>query len=334
MNNLLKAMSNDMGIQRYQNETDESFVYRICYSAMGLWCLHTAKNSTEGIIGTSKHNQTIVLNDLLSRFTELFPYISERFSDESNQQKSFSVSVRRVYEETGYLLTNSNNHNQVVNFGRTIQVGDKSLFFGLPSTTSKVNGLGVFSNHTYYAVDLNDFLIRDNLMSEAYFETRFDPIDFYDRDIDFAELEFFNPKSDNVPSMSWSKKLETDCTVARKMELGTFYRIMKIDGKHQIADEAVEQQTDSFTSFEYRRLYFALKAHYGAPLKAIVTKLDESYSKIRIGGQLPNREYYLLLLLSWPERNAFDKVNFIIRNDLLVKVTDALTNIGIEIKGG
>jgi len=183
-------------------------------------------------------------------------------------------------------------------------------------------------------VVLKDFLIRDSLPSEAYFNSRFDPIDFYQRDIDLSDLEYFNPKSNNVPSMSWGKKPETDCTVARKTKTGPFYRIMKVTDNIQFADEPVEQQSDIFTSYEYRRLYFALKFHYDNPLKATITKLDELYSKIRIGGHLPNREYYLLLLLSWPEHNAFDKVNFIIRNDLIADATDALADIGIEIKKG
>lgn len=334
MNDLLKTMSNDMNIPRYRNESDESFVYRLCYSALGQWCLSTAMNMTGGTVGTTKHNQTILLNDLLSRFTELFPYITNRFIDPSNQQTSFSISVRRAYEETGYLLTDSDNHNRIANYGRTIRAGDKFLFFGLPCEHCEVNGLGVFANPTDYLVVLKDFLIRDSLSSEAYFNSRFDPIDFYQKDIDLSELEYFNPKSNNAPSMSWGKKPTTDCTVARKTETGPFYRIMKVTDNIQFADEPVEQQSDIFTSYEYRRLYFALKFHYDNPLKATITKFDELYSRIRIGGHLPNREYYLLLLLSWPEHNAFDKVSFIIRNDLLASATDALADIGIEIKGG
>lgn len=334
MNDLLKTMSNDMNIPRYRNESDESFVYRLCYSALGQWCLSTAMNMTGGTVGTTKHNQTILLNDLLSRFTELFPYITNRFIDPSNQQTSFSISVRRAYEETGYLLTDSDNHNRIANYGRTIRAGDKFLFFGLPCEHCEVNGLGVFANPTDYLVVLKDFLIRDSLSSEAYFNSRFDPIDFYQKDIDLSELEYFNPKSNNAPSMSWGKKPTTDCTVARKTETGPFYRIMKVTDNIQFADEPVEQQSDIFTSYEYRRLYFALKFHYDNPLKATITKFDELYSRIRIGGHLPNREYYLLLLLSWPERNAFDKVHFIIKNDLIADAIDALSDIGMEIKGG
>lgn len=334
MNDLLISMSLDMGISRFHNESEESFVYRLYYSALGQWCLSTAQNTSNGCIGTTKHNQTIVVNDLLSRFSDLFPYLSNRFVDVNNQQTNFSVFVRRVYEETGYLLTDNENHNKIANFGRSIQVGSTSLFFGLSNTNIKVNGLGVYTNSTDYMVSVKDFLIRDNLTPEEYFQSRFDPIDFYERDIDLDELEFFNPQSNNVPSMSWSKKAEVDCTVARKTEIGPFYRIMKIEDVIQFADEPIEQQNDSLTSYEFRRLYFALKWHYKKPLKVSIKKLDEQYSKIRIGGHLPNREYYLLLLMAWPENNAFDKVNFIVKTDLIPAVIAALENIGLEINGG
>lgn len=332
MNDLLTKMSIDMGINRYENETNESFVYRLCYSALGQWCLYTAKNTSGGVEGTTKRNQTTVLNDLIERFTDLFPYLSEKFTNFNHPQTSFSVNIRRLYEETGYLLGDSNS-NKIANFGRTVRIGDRMLFFGIPSTKFEVCGLGVFASPTDYLVDLKDYMIRDNLTSEEYFESQFDPIDFNNRDIMLSDLEFFNPKSNKVPSKSWNDKLETDCTVARKSESGPYYRIMKIDNVFQFAEEPIDQQASSFTACDFRRLYFALKAHYGRPLKATFTKLDEIYSKIRLEGFLPNREYYLLLLLSWPEHNAFDKVNFIIRNEFLMDVVDVFKNIGIEIIG-
>lgn len=334
INDLLKTMSIDMNIPPYRNESEESFGYRLCYSALGQWCLSTARNIAGDMIGTTKHNQTIVLNNLIQRYSELFPFITDKFINTSNQQTNFPVMVRRVYEETGYLLGNGTNHNRIANYGRTVQMGDKFLFFGLPSRTYEVNGLGVFADATNYLIVLKDFLIRDSLSVEEYFDSQFDPIDFYQKDIDLEDLEFFNPESPNVPSMSWGKKWEVDCTVARKPEIGSFYRIMKIADEIVFADEAVKEQDDRFISYEYRRLRFALKSHYGYPIKATITKLDELYSRIHIGGHLPNREYYLLLLMSWPERNAFDKVRFILRNDLLDAITKALSNIGMEIKGG
>ena len=331
---LLKTMSKDMNISRYLNESDESYTFRLCYSALGQWCLAIANNKTGDEIGTTKHNQTITLNELSARYSELFPHITDRFIDAGSQPKNFSVFVRRVYEETGYLLTDKNNRNKLANFGRSIKIGNVALFFGLPNEIHAVNGLGVFSSSTVYEVTAKDFLIRDNLTYEQYFKVRFDPIDFYDRDIDIHGVEFFNPLVKNVPSRSWGRNLETDCSVARKTETGPFYRVLKTAEGVHFADEPVEAQSDSFTSYEYRRLYFAMKSHYGNPLKVRVTKIDDEYAKIRVGGHLPNREYYFLLLLSWPEHSAFDKVNFIIKTAMLDEALDVLENIGLKVEGG
>lgn len=335
MNELLKAMSADMGIDRYHGEPEDSFVYRLCYSALGQWCLRTAQNLSDGNIGTTKHNQTIVLNELISRYSQLFPSVANGFVNVSDPQLSFAVFIRRVYEETGYLLTDENNRNRVANFGRCIPIGGTALFFGIPNSTYAVNGLGAYTNSTPYMVSSREFLIRDDLTWEQYFQSQFDIIDFYDKDINLDELEFFNPLLNNVPSLSWGRQMKTDCTVARKSELGPYYRIMRINSIYlQFADESAELQNDSFISYEFRRLYFALKAHYNNSLNATISTQDAEYSKIKISGHLPNREYYYLLLLSWPVNNAFDKVNFLIRNDFIPEVTVALKNIGIEVKGG
>jgi len=334
MNELLETMSNDMNILSFQGETEESFIYRLCYSALGWWCLSVARNKNVMSIGTSKHNQTSVLNDLLSRYIELFPSVAERFVDTGNQPVSVSFAIRRAYEETGYLITDENNHNQLANYGRSIKLGNQSLFFGLPKTVYAINGLGVFAAATAYEVTLADFLIRDSLTCDQYLKEKFDPIDFYERDIALQELEVFNPLSDNPPSQSWNREMKTDYSVARRFETGPFYRVMKTSNSIMFADEPVEPQNDSFTSYEYRRLYFALKIYYENPLGIWITKLDENYSKIRLSGHLSNREYYLMLLLSWPERSAFDKVSFIIKNSLLEEALAVLENIGLRIKGG
>lgn len=328
-------MSNDMGIDRYREESDDSFIYRLCYSALGQWCLHIAKNSSAEVVGTTKHNQTIVINELLQRYIELFPEIAEKFINVGNPQASFPVHIRRVYEETGYLLTDENNRNHLANFGRTIYAGNTYLFIGIPRKIFTVNGLGVFTSPTKFLSSIREFLIRDGLTSEEYFQERYDTIDFCERDIAIDELQFFNPMSADVPSRSWSAKMIKNCSIARESVLGPFYRVLKgPDNSFLFADEIVEPQNDSLTSYEYRRLYFAIKAHYNNPLKAWVTRQDKEYSRLKIGGHLPNREYYYLLLLSWPLNNAFDKVNFLIKNDFISEVTDVLRNIGVIVKGG
>lgn len=335
MNELVTSMSADMNIDRCHGETEDSFVYRLCFSAMGQWCIRTAQNVSGRTIGTTKHNQTIVLNELMARYGEVFPTAADRFFDTNDPRLNLPAHIRKVYEQTGYLLTDESNRNRLANYGRCIPIANTALFFGIPNATYVVNGLGAYSYPTAYKVSGKEFLIRDGLTWEGYFQSQFDIIDFHDKSINIEDLEFFNPLSNNVPSLSWGRRMETDCSVARKSERGPFYRVMRVeDAPMQFADEPGEPQNDSFTSYEFRRLYFALKAHYDNPLRATITKQDAEYSKIRLSGHLPNREYYYLLLLSWPVDNAFDNVNFLIRNRFIPEVTDTLMNIGIDVKGG
>jgi hypothetical protein len=329
---LLTSMSDDMNIFPYKNESEESFVYRLCYSALGLWCLNSANNKDCNTIGTTKNYQTIILDDLFKRFTELFPSILDNFIHPVNQSIKFSIKFRKVYEEMGYLLNYHGKLNKIANYGRSIKLGNKALFFGLPHDFLEMNGLGVFSSPTDFLTEINDLLIRDNLCCDEYIQSCFDIINFYEHDIDLNTLQFFNPLSNQTLSNSWSNKLKTDLTVAKNFDTNTYHRIIKEHGKLLFFDEPLSKPDDSITSFEYRRLYLALKFYYGHPLKCYITKLDEITSQLYFRGHLPNREYYFILLIAWPKNNVFNKSSFIIKNEFLPSLIPVLTNIGLKIE--
>lgn len=331
INNLLNAMSSYMSIAKYTNENEESFACRLCYSALGLWCLNIAQNKEGKIFGATKNKQTIVLNELLARYTTLFPCISKYFYND-NPQIIFSRFIRRVYEETGYLITEEDNRNRVANWGRSIRIGEEAMFFGIPKDINTVNGLGLFAMPTNYEVSIRDFLIRDNLTCDEYINEKFDPIYFHKRDLSMEELTFFDALSDNPPSRSWQSYFNTEYSIARESETGPFYCVIKTPDGLIFNEERIEAQTDKFNSYEYRRLYFAIKNYYKKPQVVRIIKIDENYSYIQLSGHLPNREYYLLLLLSWPVNGAFDKTKFIIKNNLLKGINSAFKSIGLKIQ--
>jgi hypothetical protein len=334
MKELIKAMATDMNIEPYANETQGSFLYRLCYSAFGLWCLKTAENKVDGKEGTTKHNQTTTINTLLCEYGKLFPSIANMFLDQQTMPEEFAVHIRKVYEETGYLLTNDENKNRIARCGRGVHIGDETLFFGLKKKISSVNGLGVFAGQAEFYVDISDVLIRDNLSPHKYFEARYTDIDFYEKDMAIDELEFFDSTAKTVPSAAWKKQPNTEFSVARKSELGSYYRVIRaINGTLTYAEEAGVTKGSGLTDCEYRRLYFALKEHYNNPLTAKIEAIDNVYSKINIRGHLPNREYYFMLLLSWPSENAFEKCKFIIKKAHTPTIKSMLNNIGIEVQG-
>ncbi len=334
MNELIDIMSDDMNIHPYTNEPAEYFGYRVIYSALGLWCLTSALSEKEGKRGISKNAQSILLHDLSKKYVELCP-MAKRFIFAS-RNIDIAIFIRNIYEQTGYLLTLDNNYNVLNNSGETIKVSETDyLYFGLPATYYIVNGLGIHCRNGRHEVKLNDFLIRDSLTPEEYIKVKYDECDFNERDIDVAELEFFNPFYYGNISNSWHGYMKSNMTMARKSKMGPYYKtIRKEDGTLLFADDSSEDELDALTGAEFRRLYIALRYHYDNPMQLLICPIDEAYSYIRILGQLPNREYFYLLMNAWPRYGFFDRNHFIIRNELTIQTAEVLGAIGFTARKG
>lgn len=334
MNELIDIMSDDMNIHPYTNEPAEYFGYRVIYSALGLWCLTSALSEKEGKRGISKNAQSILLHDLSKKYVELCP-MAKRFIFAS-RNIDIAIFIRNIYEQTGYLLTLDNNYNVLNNSGETIKVSETDyLYFGLPATYYIVNGLGIHCRNGRHEVKLNDFLIRDSLTPEEYIKVKYDECDFNERDIDVAELEFFNPFYYGNISNSWHGYMKSNMTMARKSKMGPYYKtIRKEDGTLLFADDSSEDELDALTGAEFRRLYIALRYHYDNPMQLLIRPIDEAYSYIRILGQLPNREYFYLLMNAWPRYGFFDRNHFIIRNELTIQTAEVLGAIGFTARKG
>jgi hypothetical protein len=327
MNELIKAMSLDMKIIPYEGEPYDSFVYRVIFSALGRWCLESSR--TDG--GISKHGQSILLNDLTEKYIALFPEIKNMLVQEDQTQ--ISVFIRQLYEETGFLITDSANHNHLANYRRGLEIGSKKLLYGL-SSQSSTEGLGSFSEDVRYNISWREALLRDYLTCEEYVSSAFDVTLFSQRDISGGSLQYFDPKRNTAPSSSWINTMTTDKTVARNISNGTYYRVMRYNDEMLYYEDAPNSGTEELTDFDYRRLYYALKKYYGYPLIAQIQSLDNQYAKISLGGHLPNREYFLMLLCSWPCRMYCNKREFITKKENLCFINEVLENLGIETIGG
>ena len=312
-------MADDMGICPYANEAAESYGYRVIYSALGLWCLKSALSEKENIKGISKSAQS----HLLQKYIEMCP-TSKHFLFGSRTM-DVAVFIRNIYEQTGYLLTLDNNFNVLNNTGETVGFSDiDHLYLGIPAVDYSLNGLGI-----HCSCKSNEIKLKD------YMKINYDECDFDERDIDIDKLEFFNPFYCGNVSKAWQKRMTCSRTIARENTIGPYYRVMRIeDGKLLYADENRSDELDALTGAEFRRLYIAIKKHYDNPMQLLICPIDEEYSHIKILGQLPNREYYYLLMNAWPKKGFSDRNNFIIRNKLTAQITAVLGALGFTVRDG
>lgn len=328
MSELLKSIASDLSIEPYAGETSSDYCYRVCYSALAYYLLCTASGSEAGVLGIGKKAQTDVLQRVLEQYEKILGLDKFRFIDDSN---NFISHVRRVYEETGYLIVDERNYDVIATYGRTIQTEIGYLYFGIPANITYLHGLGIYTDKSVCEADLFETFLRDTLSVDEYIAAAFNPLDFEERDIDQSGLEFFNPSLKKPPSASWGTEIRARRTLARTSDHNSLFRMICDDtGKLLYAHESFDADKGCLTSYETRRLFIALKEQYGEPVVAWMNQLDENYYEIQLSAQLPTREYYFLLLSAWPKGNAFNKIKFIANTDILPTIERVLNNIGVK----
>lgn len=331
MDQIISAIANDLKINKYLNEPDQEYIFRVCYSALGLWCLATGLTVDEFEKGTSKNSFTIKIGELLEQYTNLFPFIKEKFINKNNPDENWSRFLRVFYEETGYLLTNEKNHDFLSNRERTSKIGNEFLYFGIPQEICSVNGLGIYSQTPRHEFSIKDIIFRDCISPDQLVDIKYDSFDFQSRDC--VDLQFFNPFKSQQLSKSMDTKVSCNYSIAVDSN-GTYYRVIKEGESLLFCEEPANINNSSLFSYEYRRLYYALKHYYKSPIKATIERLDQDYYSLYIPSHLPNREYYMLLLMAWPKGNAFNKQQFVFKSNAKVEIISLLKSLGVSILGG
>ena len=201
MNELAKIIKENLKIQKYKDEDDVSYLSRLIYSSLGLWCLTLGKNSIEDVMGVSKNYLTRKLNLLLEEYINIFPEIKQYFYPQlknlsveiKNLEKTeLALFIRSFYEETGYFLTRENNYN-VLNSGREIISLSNGIFlyFGIPNYNFLMNGLGIntFENKDNgIEINIKEFLIRDSFTPEEFVENNFCEMEFTSIDLSLIHI--------------------------------------------------------------------------------------------------------------------------------------------------
>lgn len=356
MNELAEIIKENLKIEKYKGEDEISYLSRLIYSSLGLWCLTLGKNFDEDTIGVSKNYLTRKLNSLLEEYINISPEVKQYFypqkknqSDKiQNLEKSeLALFIRNIYEETGYFLTRENNFNVLNSGGEIISLSNGMfLYFGIPKYKFMMNGLGIntFGNKDEnIEINLREFLIRDSFTPEEFVKTSYSESDFLSIDKGINKLEYFNPYSKYNIYRSWQKDIYYFWkknnyefpirTVARNFEYNEYYKVLIGKDNKKLFSKPMKNYFNKkdMSGQEYNRLYLALRKYYDNPATARFYKVDDDHYRLNLFASIPNREYFYLLLNGWPIEAYTNRYIFIITDDSKSSCTAVLENIGFKV---
>ena len=327
---MLQSMSNDMGISKYQSETNAHYTSRVLYSALASWvkasCLdHPLTTSEEGI--SRKHVSSRV-NRVFDEYLKRFPESESWFYVDPTSESAISLIRSRLMRHAEIVnigfdtnIALAEQHTRMLTsklecvWGTVLQPG---LFY------SGVSTLRISSNTTGDIPEPTPQPVEEWLKAyvrDAWWHK-------YDRLGD--ETEYFDPERKTRNNQCWQSIVphsNNGLVIARAPSVNTSREYMLVDlnkrSLHRIDPYLKEIG-------EHRRLLMGFRAACGNRVPVTLTRYkDHVHLALRV--YLPLRETVLLESYAWPSNSIADRLEWDMSPDVWDYIKPQLISLGLDI---
>ena len=326
---LVEKMALDLGISRFESESDYSFRCRTIYSGLSCWIKTTTLDkpvwrSNEETAGVSRRHIYDKCNRVMESFIEIYPDVKEWLDDEENENAITTIRTRLL------------RHGDIVNEGF-----DTNVLLSYPVKKTATSSLSVCYGETIgegiiysgiSTIRLEKTNIEDTPISNSKeWLSEFVNDAWWEKGIQkVSGLEFFNAcrKAKNNYSLWEDKPCNDTYSVIfsrKRINKGGYeYYILRPleDLYHRIDPFLVEMG-------EHIRVMNALRSIANNPLEATVNTF-EGYVKINLNGILPGKERMLLESYAWPVKSVNDLLEWVLISEVWKYIKPYLDALGIK----
>lgn len=332
---MLNAMSKDLGVYRYVGENEKHYVCRVLYSGMACWIKTTALDTplSESHLtydGVSKKHIHDKCTKVLSEFISRFPSAEEWFYGEDHDIDPVSLIRQRLFGS-----------GDIIDMGFQTNVGlVKSSEHELASQLSQVKGIILSTNVFYSGVSALKHTPSGHKtnLNGTQIDSKEWLLDFIDRAwwesgaIDDGQVEFFDARQKAKNNMSW-KSTQPDyisglVLCRRPINKSSYQYILQ----KRSAGRTYHHRLDPFLQEmrEYRRIIFALRVWANNPAPAVATVgHHDVHLSMRV--HLPNKEQQLLETFAWPHASIEDRLEWDMPHEVWLYIKEALLCLGLDV---
>lgn len=339
---LLNEISNYFDLRRYADESEESFVNRLLYSAVGETLLVSTlkKSPQQPIDGVSKTYITLRNSKYLESLWMAFPSFKNYFGDTS---ASDVIKNIRLYFELAGVLRPSD-------FGEFVELApplfskiESNLFYSrnnLSSNQRTASGLGFYEkmeSQKYKYVSMAKLFDLNEI--DAHEWTR-----KYIRKLNWENagqlnldrgIQFFNPKINKSLYNCWGNEFPSNVEITLYRKNITDFGFAKVEDKRIVGVYIPEffstnnNASNNMLGEDTRRFMYGLKSMHGNKAKALIEK-RQNYTYIKLFSKLPIRETMVMKMCAWPVGNYDNEFVYLISNELVNVCKQVLGNLSIN----
>jgi len=339
---LLNEISNYFGLWRYVDETEESFVNRLLYSAVGETLLVSAlkKSPLQPIEGVSKTYITLKNSKYLESLWMTYPSFKNYFGDTSASE--VIKNIRLYYELAGILRPSD--FGEFVGLAPPLfsKLGNDFYYSrnNLSSNHRTATGLGFYEtieSPKQEHVSIDKLFDLNEMNAHEWTRKYIRKLNWQNASqLDLSTgIQFFNPKLNKSLSNCWGNEYPKNVEV-------TLYKINDFDyGFAKKNDEKVlgtyipsfyitaKNPSNNMLGGEVRRFMYGLKSMYGNKMKALFEK-HMDYTNIKLFSKLPIRETMLLKMCGWPVGKYDNEFEYLVPNELVTVCKHVIENLSIS----
>lgn len=339
---LLNEISNYFDLWRYADESEESFVNRLLYSAVGeILLVSTLKKSPQNLIeGVSKTYITLRNSKYLESLWMAFPSFKNYFGDTG--ASDVIKNIRLYYELAGVLRPSD--------YGEFVELApplfskiEPNLTYSrnnLGSNQRTASGLGFYEkmgSQKYKYVSMAKLFDLNEIDANEWTRKYIRKLNWQNAgQLDLnAGVQFFNPNLNKSLSSCWINEYpkNVEVTLYKKNDFDYGFA-KKNDGKVLGAYIpsfyiTASNPSDNMLGGEVRRFMYGLKSMHGNKAKALIEK-RQKYINIKLFSKLPIRETMVMKMCAWPVGNYDNEFEYLIPNELVNVYKQVLGNLSIN----
>lgn len=346
MNEVMQQIANDLNIDRYYNESIEAYGCRILYASVVAWAkvqllgesysemldemnekdfpcvtrqyimLHV-KKAVRGLLRVIPHlEQWIRVGEGNNLESELSKYIIEQliFCYEINKLTSPQIVTsspeRIAYFKSNELLLGGVNWNNALCNAKSVGIGNwRPKSIKVENNYKDIFNIPKNSIIQYYRV----------LQNNAQWQ----------KDELVGEYEYFQVNNQGLHYYAWDKfeksKMTNEIMILRRVDNKKQYMLAKYE-EEQCFTARLDQWYVS--EKEIKRIMYFLQYQAGIPC-IFNAKKTKDVVELHCHSELPNPEWRIMLLSSWPKRHYKDKYHRLVPIEIWDDIEEMLNELGI-----
>lgn len=341
---LIFEISKDLNIKKGCTESEDSYIFRLIYSALGhivLGSLYEYSYKDDMKIISIKHHFKDRIQETYLEYLKIFPNMNTFFTV---GEKVLADEIYNIYLNTGYLYHLSNNISQAI-YSESIYNGIKFIRGNSLSDKVHRSGLGAYlkidDNSCQFDKLVNMFHLHKNKLSD-YWKYFIEQYSTKKMDNLPDNIEYLRTIPQNYKwGRYWIDKPDNNISLAREtMNHKIYYLFFEKENKvvelpaFLIKELFIDENKNGN---EYRYLANSLLASLGR-LPKIKYTFDGDIVKFSLDYLLPPAELNLIKLYSWRkcifnkknDKFIFDSFNYIMDKNVFKSIKDLFEKLGYE----